>query len=328
MDTNKKQIIWSYLPVTFITALFCCVLWGSASPAIKIAYEIFKIPADDTASRLMLAGARFLIAGGMTVIFGSVISRKILLPEIGSLKYIMILSMLQTVGQYFFFFMALANISGVRGSIINASGNFLAIIIAVYIFRLEKLTMRKFIGCLIGFSGIVIILGGIKALLSGGAVSFQGEGAMLMAALFYAFSSCCIKIFSKYENPVILSGYQFVLGGFFLYIIGMIMGGQLVFWSASCYMNLIYMGFISAGAYTLWGVLLKHNPVSRVSVFGFMNPVMGVVLSALFLGENTEAFSFSGLASLLLVALGIVIVNYSGPVTKEKKEPEESTGKG
>lgn len=307
-DTGKKNI-WTYLPVVFATALFCCVLWGSASPAIKIAYDLFKIPADDTASRLMLAGARFMIAGGMTVVFGSVISKNALIPKKSSLKYIAALALLQTIGQYFFFFMSLANISGVRGSIINASGNFLAIIVAVYAFRLENLTLRKFIGCLVGFSGIVMILGGFRALVNGGGITFQGEGAMLIAALFYAFSSCCIKIFSKYENPVTLSGYQFMLGGLVLYGVGMMMGGQLVFYNGACFANLIYMGFISAGAYTLWGVLLKHNPVSRVSIFGFMNPVMGVVLSALFLGENNEAFSFTGLVALLLVALGIIIVN-------------------
>ena len=304
-----KKGIWSYLPITFVTALFCCVLWGSASPAIKIAYELFGIPAGDTASRLMLAGARFIIAGGMTIAFGSVISKKLLIPCRNSLKYIAVLSLLQTIGQYFFFFMSLAYISGVRGSIINASGNFLAIIIAAYIFRLEKLSLRKYVGCLVGFSGIVIILGGVKALLGGGSITVQGEGAMLMAALFYAFSSCCIKIFSKYENPVTLSGYQFMFGGIVLYAIGTAMGGQLVFASSSCYLNLIYMGFISAGAYTLWGILLKHNPVSRVSIFGFMNPVMGVILSALFLGENSEAFSITGIMALLLVAMGIIIVN-------------------
>ncbi|WP_022778321.1 DMT family transporter [Butyrivibrio sp. AE3009] len=316
MDNKSKNSLWSYLPITFLTALFCCVLWGSASPAIKIAYELFRIPPEDTASRLMLAGARFLLAGIMTIAFGSVISRKVLIPKRESLKYIGILSLLQTIGQYFFFFMSLAYISGVRGSIINASGNFLAIIIAVYIFRLEKLTVKKLVGCIVGFAGIVLILGGVRALVSGGSISFQGEGAMLMAALFYAFSSCCIKIFSKHENPVVLSGYQFMLGGLVLYIIGAAMGGQLVFWSSGCAYNLIYMGFISAGAYTLWGVLLKHNPVSRVSVFGFINPVMGVLLSALFLGENKEAFSITGMLALLLVAAGILIVNIE---IKERK---------
>ncbi len=309
MKKSEKFGFWSLLPVTFATALFCCVLWGSASPAIKIAYELFRIPPDDTASRITLAGARFLIAGAMTIVFGSVLAKRILVPQRESVKYIAMLSLLQTVGQYFFFFMSLAYISGVRGSIVNASGNFLAIIIAVAIFRFEKLTLRKVIGCIVGFSGIIMILGGVKALLDGGALTFRGEGAMLTAALFYAFSSCCIKMFSKHENPVTLSGYQFLLGGFILFVIGLCMGGRLQFYTQSCAYNLIYMGFISAGAYTLWGVLLKHNPVSRVSIFGFMNPVMGVLLSALFLGENKEAFSLSGLVALLLVALGIIIVN-------------------
>ena len=295
--------------MTFVTALFCCVLWGSASPAIKTAYEIFGISQDDTASRIMLAGARFFLAGVMTILFGSIVSRRFLRPKRGSLKYVCVLSLLQTVGQYFFFFMSLAYISGVRGSIINASGNFLAIVVAACIFRMEKLTIRKILGCVVGFTGIILILGGFQGIVEGGAVTFQGEGAMLMAALFYAFSSCCIKRFSKHENPVTLSGYQFLLGGLVLFVAGWIMGGELVFRSASCVYNLLYMGFISAGAYTLWGVLLKYNPVSRVAIFGFMNPVMGVLLSAWILGENNEAFSMTGVVSLVLVAVGIMIVN-------------------
>ena len=306
---GRNRIVWSWLPVTFITALFCCVLWGSASPAIKTAYEIFGISQDDTASRIMLAGARFFLAGVMTILFGSIVSRRFLRPKRGSLKYVCVLSLLQTVGQYFFFFMSLAYISGVRGSIINASGNFLAIVVAACIFRMEKLTIRKILGCVVGFTGIILILGGFQGIVEGGAITFQGEGAMLMAALFYAFSSCCIKKFSKHENPVTLSGYQFLLGGLVLFVAGWIMGGELVFRSASCIYNLLYMGFISAGAYTLWGVLLKYNPVSRVAIFGFMNPVMGVLLSAWILGENNEAFSVIGVVSLVLVAVGIMIVN-------------------
>lgn len=306
-----KQVIWAWFPVTLITAVFCCVLWGSASPAIKIAYELFRIGPDDTASRIMLAGARFMIAGVMTIVFGSILAKKFLVPKRESWKNVAILAMVQTVGQYYFFFMALANTSGVRGSIINASGNFIAILFAVYIFRFEKMTLKKMLGCLIGFAGILLIMGGGQALMSGGKVTLAGEGAMLAADFFYAASGCLIKIFSRDENPVPLSGYQFLLGGMVLFVIGSLMGGCLVFYSTQCALNLIYMGFISAGAYTLWGVLLKYNPVSRVSILGFINPVMGVLLSALFLGEGREAFSLNGLLALLLVSAGIIIVNKS-----------------
>ena len=308
---KQPRIIWSWFPVTLLTAVFCCVLWGSASPAIKIAYELFRIGPDDTASRIMLAGARFMIAGCMTILFGSILAGKILLPKKGSWKNVAILSLFQTVGQYYFFFMALAHTSGVRGSIINASGNFIAILFAVYIFRFETMTLKKFLGCLVGFAGILLIMGGGRALMSGGAVTLAGEGAMLAADFFYAGSSCLIKVFSRDENPVTLSGYQFLIGGAVLFAIGAFMGGNLTFYTAGCVLNLVYMGFISAGAYTLWGVLLKYNPVSRVSILGFINPVMGVLLSALFLGEGREAFSLTGLMALLLVSAGIIIVNIS-----------------
>ena len=72
---GQDRVIWAWLPVTLLTAIFCCVLWGSASPAIKIAYELFKIGSEDTASRIMLAGARFMIVGAMTILFGSVLAR-------------------------------------------------------------------------------------------------------------------------------------------------------------------------------------------------------------------------------------------------------------
>lgn len=308
MDNTKTKSPWTYLPIVFLTAVFCCVLWGSASPAIKIAYELFQIPADDTASRLMLAGARFILAGVMTIAFGSVLAKKLLIPKPESIRSIAVLALFQTIGQYFFFFMSLAHTSGVRGSIINASGNFLAPLFAIFIFRLEKPSVKKLLGCLVGFIGIILFLGG-GAALTEGTMTLQGEGAMLMAALFYAVSGCSIKIFSKNENPVVLSGYQFALGGVVLLLIGLLTGGSLHFYSAGCVWNLLYMGFISAGAYTLWGVLLKYNPVSRVSVFGFINPIMGVLLSAIFLGEQTEAFTLVSAVSLLLVSAGIIIVN-------------------
>ena len=311
---QHDRVIWAWFPVTFLTAFFCCVLWGSASPAIKIAYSLFRIGPEDTASRIMLAGARFMIAGVMTIAFGSVLAKRPLVPKRTSWPKVAVLALVQTVGQYYFFFMALANTSGVRGSIINASGNFIAILFAAYIFRFEKMTVRKLLGCLVGFAGIVMILGGVQALMEGGAVTLAGEGAMLIADFFYAASGCLIKIFSRDENPVVLSGYQFMIGGAILFGIGTLMGGQLIFYSSACVMNLLYMGFISAGAYTLWGVLLKYNPVSRVAILGFINPVMGVLLSALFLGEGSEAFSLNGLLALLLVSAGIIIVN-----TSEKK---------
>ena len=87
------------------------------------------------------------------------------------------------------------------------------------------------------------------------------------------------------------------------------MGGRVSGFTIPSSLLLLYMAMISAVAYSLWGILLKYNPVSRIAVFGFMNPVFGVILSALLLGENNQAFSLYGLAALILVSLGIFLVN-------------------
>ena len=101
-----------------------------------------------------------------------------------------------------------------------------------------------------------------------------------------------------------------------LMIIGLAGGGRVqVSGNYLAYILLLYMAFISAVAYTLWGVLLKYNPVSRVTVFGFMNPVFGVLLSALVLGETAQAFSVN---SLVLALYTIEIIYHNNIVNRHK----------
>ena len=245
----------------------------------------------------------------MVIIFGSILQKKILIPKMTSIIYIVVLACFQTILQYIFFYMALAHTSGVRGSIINAAGSFFSILLAVYIFKFEKLSARKAAGMIIGFIGVFLCVTGGNADFLEGGFSVQGEGAMLIAAFASAVAGCFIKLFSQNENPVVLSGYQFFLGGIVMSIVGKLMGGHLTIVSAGSIPLLIYMAFISAGAYTLWGVLLKYNPVSTVTVLGFVNPVMGVILSALFLNEGDEALSIYTLIALVLVSIGIYIIN-------------------
>ena len=205
----------------------------------------------------------------------------------------------QTVLQYIFFYTGLAHTSGVRGSVINAAGTFFSLFLAAFLFRFEKLTAAKIAGSIAGFLGVLLIVTAGGA--GGGGISFSGEGCMVIAALTSAVAGCFIKLFSDRENPVTLSGWQF------LTLMGLALGGSLRPTGGMAWLLLLYMGYISAGAYTLWGILLKYNEVSRISILGFMNPVLGVLLSALFLGESREAFSVRVFAALVLVSAGIIL---------------------
>lgn len=297
------------LPGLILGCLVSCGLWGSAYPCVKIGYELFGITGSDVASRLVFAGTRFTIAGIMVVVGVSIAQRRALLPAKRDLGAIGILALFQTVLQYFFFYGGLSHAAGVTSSIIGAAAYFFAILFAALIFKTENLTRRAVIGCAIGFAGVVLVnLGG-----SGDAAfsfALNGEGFILLSSIAGAISTCFIAVLGRTHDSVLLSGWQFVTGGVVLLGCGLAMGGSLCPISPGPALALIlYMGFISAMAYTLWSRLLAANPVSRVSIFGFMTPVFGAAMSAVLLGETDAVNPWFALIALALVSAGIVIVN-------------------
>ena len=313
---EKKNRMQSTV-VVWLGALICCALWGSAFPCIKIGYQMFEIPQDAVATQILFAGLRFTLAGILVILIGSVLSGNLLKMNRQNAPKILKLSLLQTVLQYLFFYIGLANTTGVKASIIEGVNVFIAIFVASLIFRQEKLTMGKLAGCLIGFAGVVLVN------LNGNALDMSfhlnGEGFIFLSTVAYAFSSVYLKRYSKTENPVLLSGWQFVAGGLVMTIMGLLMGGKITKVTATGIAMLFYLACISAVAYSLWGILLKYNPVSRVAVFGFMNPVFGVILSAFLLGEREQASGIKSIIALILVSIGIYIT------AKVKEEKVEET---
>lgn len=313
MNTQKEIFLTKTIVVWFL-AMICCALWGSAFPMIKIGYRLVSVDTSDTASQILFAGCRFAMAGLLTVLIGSLLNRKLLLPNRQSFPMVLKLSLFQTIIQYLFFYIGVAHTAGVKGSIIGASNVFFAILISSLIFKQETLNGRKLFGCVVGFAGVVLIN------LNGGGIdmsmSVSGEGFLVLSAVSYAVSSSMIKSFSQQENPVTLSGWQFFVGGLVMILCGWCMGGRLVLDSLPAFGVLLYLAFLSAVAYSLWGILLKYNPVSKVAMFGFMNPMFGVLFSAWLLGESSEAFGIRGITALFLVCAGICIVNRPTPDTK------------
>ncbi len=303
-ETKTEQILQKTVTVLF-GALLCCALWGSAFPCIKIGYQLFEISSEDTATQILFAGYRFTLAGIFALLIGSILSKTILLPKKESLGKIIKLSMLQTVLQYLFFYIGLANTTGVKASIIEGVNVFIAILVACLIFHQETLTANKIIGCIVGFLGVVLVN------LTGNCLDLHlklnGEGFIFLSTIAYAFSSVYLKRYSKSENPVVLSGWQFVAGGIFMICCGYLTGGRISCLTAGGVGMLLYLALVSAVAYSLWGILLKYNPISKVAVFGFMNPVFGFLLSGILLKES-DSIGVTSIVALILVSVGICIV--------------------
>ena len=237
----------------------------------------------------------------------SMIIPLMLVPTKSSIPSIAKLALFQTILQYIFFYIGLAHNSGVKASIINGSNTFFVILLAGLVFHQEKLSFKKFAGCVVGFAGVIIVSMNGKSIDMN--LSLMGDGSLFLCAISYAVSSCLMKNYSKNDNPVMLSGYQFIFGGIVMVILGFAMGGRISHVSVGAVLMLFYLACISAVAYSLWGILLKHNPVSKVAIFGFTNPVFGVLLSAWWLGEGGSELGINALIALILVSIGILIVN-------------------
>ena len=293
--------------IVALLACVCCILWGSAIPVIKTGYRLMEVDAADTASQIVFAGVRFTLAGLLVLIFASIREKKVLIPDRTILKYAVPVCLAQTVGQYFFFYIGVAHTSGVKGGIITGLGNFIAILMACLIVRNERMTGRKMAGCVLGFAGVVVINLMGKSLDMG--FTLTGEGFILISQVAYGISTILINIYSKKVSPVVLSGTQFTMGGVVLILIGIGMGGHFGNITAVGVVIIFYLAMVSAVAYTQWSVLLAWNDVSKVAIFGFVNPLCSVILSALILGEVKQAFNTGSLVALLLVCAGIYIVN-------------------
>lgn len=304
MEKESKKLYTNPIFVA-VCAILCCALWGSATPFIKIGYKLI-LPHGGVPSTMLFAGIRFTLAGVLTVLIYSIARRKFLYPKKQNWGRVCIISAFQTVIQYIFFYIGLANTTGVKGTIASGSNAFFAMLVACLIFHQEKLTFKKVIAAILGFSGIVLVnLEGLDF-----NMNFTGDGFVLISAIAYAFSSVFVKIFSKYEDPVILSGYQFILGGIVMTLVGVFMGGKVAFYDIKAIAVLIYLAFLSAIAYSLWGILLKHNPVSKVTIYSFMIPVFGVLLSNLLLSEKSSVSPVNLIITLVLVSTGIIMLNY------------------
>ena len=287
-----------------ICAIIATALWGSAIPAIKIGYELFNIAESGAPTKFVFAGIRFIIAGIIVIIFDCISKRRIVVPKKCEIKGIVLLGIVQTTVEYIFFYLSLIYLSGVKGSILNSIGNFFAVILAHFAFNNDKINSRKFIGCLLGFCGVVFCCFEEGLDLS---FTFKGDGFILIAAFCFALGSVITKFVTRKSDSVTVTGWQLAFGGFVLALTGLVFGGKITFPSISAVMMLIYLAVISSCAFTIWAQLLKYNPVGKISVYCFLNPCFGVILSGLMLGENI--FNIRVIAALVLVCAGIYIVN-------------------
>ncbi|MEY8309662.1 DMT family transporter [Erysipelotrichaceae bacterium 51-3] len=290
---NDRFSLWS-------GALFCCALWGLAPPLIKTGYSIMQI--ESTSSIILFAGLRFFLAGVMVIAWSSLQEKHFVHPCKKEIRPILVLACFQTFGQYVFYYLGGAHSTGMMMSVLSGLAALLELVFSCWLFRLEKMTPLKFIGCLTGFTGILIM----NYTAGGFTFSLNGEGVLVLSQVCAAISAIFIQIFSRQSSPFLLSGWQFAIGGLAMIGASFLIGHPVIHWNGAGVLLLLMLAFVSAGAYTLWGVLLSRWPVSSVAVFGCTIGLFGVLFSALFLHEPLSLRIALG---AIFMSAGILVVN-------------------
>lgn len=299
MKTTTQKIP----PKAVGAAVLCNILFGSASPAIKVGYQLFSI-ANDVFTQLLFAGVRFFLAGCMAFALATTKGRRVPTLHKTNIPTVCLMGFVYTFLQYMFFYIGLGHTSGASGSVLVSTSAFFAVVIAHFAYKDDKMTPGKVLGTLLGFAGVLF-----ATLANGsmGGFSLMGEGFILLTALCFVLGSMVSKKATRMDDSATITAYNLLIGGALLILVGLLGGGGGMTFTLPGMLVLLYLAMVSAVGFTIWSRLVQKYPLGKVNVYNFVNPIAGTVLSALFLHENILRWQYP--LSLVLLCAGIIIVN-------------------
>jgi len=303
LANDTKTSIFQRSPWVSLFALTAALLWGWAFPLIKLGFAEFGISPEMTGSKMLYAGIRFMISGIiiLTVAFNT--HRTFKLSKSRDWFYILLFSLLNTTFHYAFFYIGLSHSEGSRAAILNSMSVFTVVILACVFFKSDKMTLRKVIGCVIGFAGILALnLGGKQS----GQFTWLGDGMIIANALCSAFAALMTRGLGKRVDVFVGTGLSLGLGGAMLIVTSLLMDGNLPQITVSGCFILLLLISISTIGFTLYNKLLTCNPVGKVAIYNSLIPVVGAVTSCVCLHEQ---FYWKYVLAGGLATLGIYIIN-------------------
>lgn len=286
------------LRLAYLAWLAVCLIWGTTYLAIRVALETIP-PASVGAIRFVIAGA--ILAALLAL-------RGVRLPGMAHWPGLALVGVLLLgVGNGMVVVAEQWVPSGIAAVVIATTPFWMAGLEAV-IPGGERFTSRTLTGMLIGFSGILLLLW--PDLTAGGALGRQfllGLIALQLAELGWASGTACSKRQAREENALAAAALQMIFGGAAMLLIALVTGelARLEFSTRSLTAELYLIVLGSLVAFPAYIYALKHLPVSTVSLYAYINPVIAVILGALLLGEP---FGVRIAIASALVLLGVAIV--------------------
>ena len=189
------------------------------------------------------------------------------------------------------------------GVIILSANPFLALVLAHYFTIDEKLSLRKVIGSIIGFSGVIFAVG-VEVFISD-LDSLIAALAIYIGASSYVISNLIIRKISNLPSDMVTMNTLF-WGTIWLIPLMLVFGNfENIEFKWIPFLALLYLGIIPTGfAFSLRQVLIRNAGSTFMMQVGYIIPVFGVFYGWLLLGEKV---GYSLLISVALVITGISI---------------------
>ena len=276
------------------------LFWGVNWPIMKLGVQ--HIPPLWFAATRILLGSFFLF--GLLAIQG-----RILLPKPSDWKNLITIT---------FFQIALPMALIHSGLLFLGAGRSAVLVYTIplwvapltYFFLKEKINGLKMFGLVLGLSGIAILFNPLTFDFSDQSL-LLGNGLMLIASFSFATAIILLRRNTSLKPMIQLVPWQLLLGSVFLAIVAMCIEGlPEVKWSASLLAIMAYNGPIASG-FCFWAYITVSAklPAMNTSIGSLGIPVIGIVSSALILGESLNLIVISGLISILL---GVLLTSING----------------
>ncbi len=287
------------------------IIWGSTYLAIRFAVE--------TIPPFYMAGMRFLISGLILYIWRRLAGDPA--PTRRQWRSAVIVGLLLLVGGNGILSWAEQHVASGIAALIIAS-------IPLWIALIDSLSpngvrpdWKIIVGLLIGFGGIILLVTESESFGAAHEMNLAGFGALLVAAFLWSLGSIYGRDADMPKSSLLGTGIEMLGGAAGLFLAGTFLGEwkavNVAAISTRSLLGLAYL--VAAGSllgFTSYSWLLRNAPVSLVSTYAYVNPVVAIFLGAWLAGE---VINLPIVFSALIIIASVVVINMS----KRARPPEE-----
>ena len=217
-----------------------------------------------------------------------------------------------TTAMYFFYYIGVSHASGLNSSMINSCAAFVSVFLAHFFFKNDRLNIQKIIAVAIAFVGLYIlnVSGSSGDSSSSSNFTFMGEGFMAISTVMVSLSSIWNKkLLDKYD-PFLIAYAQLFYGGLCMIFLSLALGGKINIGPNNLpefLVCLLWLSLISCTAFSIWSMILKFHPASKMEMYRCTIPIFSAIASYILLGE--EIFTYKKILAIGLLVFSLVLLN-------------------